>query len=115
MSCAIVTVIYGVPKTEAAAQKIDEWERNNDEKWFDDREGVCGFIELYSASDYPPPGFCGVELDQLKSYEPQMLSEVRMVPTAEEKHQAELMVKSLEPELQELCGPIGVYFIWSDS
>lgn len=114
MSCAIVTVIYGVPKTEAAIEKIEEWERTDDERWFDGEEGISGFTDLYSASG-PLAGFCGVQLDELKSYTNQFVSEVRMVPTAEEMKQAEELVNKLEPELRELCGPISVYFIWSDS
>lgn len=72
-------------------------------------------IEGVGSSPAPSHGFCGVDLDQLKSHEDQHVSNIRMVPTAEERQQAEAMVNTLEPELRELCGPIGVYFIWSDS
>lgn len=114
MSYAIVSVIYGVPKTEEALEKIDEWEAADDERWTDGDHGTCGFHDLYSASG-PGAGFCGVELGELDSYRGQLVSDVRLVPTEEEKLKAEALVAALDPELRKLTGPIGVYFIWSDS
>lgn len=115
MSCAIVTVVYGVPLTEECIDLINEWESDMDsDKWFEDEKGACGFTSLYSASG-PGNGYCGVELGELESYGNQLVSDVRMKPTAEEKKQAEELVAALPPELRKLTGKIGVYFIWSDS
>lgn len=115
MSCAIITVVYGVPKNDDVIDKIKEWEQDSSsDKWFENDNGTCGFTDLYSASG-DGAGYCGVELDQLESYNNQLISEVRMIPTQEEMQKAQAMVDALDVELKELTGPIGVYFIWSDS
>lgn len=114
MSYAIISVVYGVPKTHDICEKINEWESLDDERWVDGDHGTCGFNDLYSASDVGA-GFCGVQLDELKSYGGQLASEVRMIPTEEEKKRAEALVAELDPELRAMAGPIGVYYIWSDS
>src|SRR4051812_43004742 len=115
MSCAQITIVYGVAKTQAVAEKINEWEENNDERWFDGDLGLCGFNDLYSASDSYPPGFCGVELCDLTSYGQDLVSDYRFTPTEEEKKKAEASIAELDPELRALAGPVGVYFIWHDS
>jgi hypothetical protein len=115
MSYAIVKVIYGVPLTEDCIDLINKWESDpNDENWFEDDMGTCGFESLYSASG-PGTGYCGVELGELDSYENQPVSQVRMTPTAKEKKEAEEMVEKLHPELRKRAGKIDVYFVWSDS
>ena len=115
MSCAIVTVVYGVPLTEDCIDLINKWECDTKcDKWFEDNNGTCGFTDLYSASG-PGNGFCGVELDQLESYGNQLVSKVRMVPSEKEKQKAEKLIAALDPELRERTGDVGVYFIWSDS
>lgn len=116
MSCAIVSIIYGVPKTENVARKINEWELDeNEERYFDGSNGRCGFQELYSAGGSYPVGYCGVELDQLKSYSPDLVSDYKFIPTEEQRKEAEEKVARLDPELRVMTGPIGVYFIWHDS
>lgn len=115
MSCAIVSIVYGVPMTEAIDTKINEWEQNEDEeRYYDGTEGPCGFTTLYSAGG-PPFGYCGVELDQLKSYGQDLVSDYKLIPTEAQKKEAEEKVALLDPELREMAGPIGVYFIWHDS
>jgi hypothetical protein len=115
MSYAIIKVVYGVPKTEAVSEKIDEWEGDTDsDKWFEGDDGACGFTDLYSAGG-PGFGYCGVELDELHSYGQDLVSGYKFTPTDEQKKEAERLVAALDPELKELAGPIGVYFIWSDA
>lgn len=114
MSYAIVKVIYGVPLTEDCIELINKWESDPTcDKWFEDDNGACGFTSLYSASG-PGAGYCGIELDELDSSN-QLVSEVRMKPTEKEEKKAKKLVEALPPELRELTGEIGVYFIWSDS
>lgn len=115
MSYAIVSVIYGVPLTEDCIDLINKWESDTtSDKWFEDDDGTCGFTTLYSASG-PRNGYCGVELDQLNSYNNQLVSAVRTVPTEAEIEKATALVNKLYPELRSQTGPIGVYFVWSDS
>lgn len=114
MSYAIVSVIYGVPKNQDVAEKIEEWEKKNDERWEEGNGTTCGFENLYSASG-PSNGYCGVWLSDLGSYQSELVSSIRMVPTEKEKQKAQAMVDALDPELKKLAGPIGVYFIWSDA
>jgi hypothetical protein len=115
MSYTIIKIVYGVPLTEDCIDLINKWESDpNSDKWFEDGRGVCGFISLYSASG-PGHGYCGVELDELKSYGNEPVSDIRMKPTAEEKEKAKKLVDKLDPELRKLTGKIDVYFIWSDA
>jgi hypothetical protein len=115
MSYAIVKVVYGVPLTEDCIDLINKWESDpNCDKWTEDDDGPCGFTSLYAAGG-TGNGFCGVELDELDSYGNQLVSKVRMVPTKEEKKKAEKKIAELDPQLRELTGEVGVYFIWSDS
>lgn len=115
MSYSIVTVVYGVPLNDDCIDLINKWESDtNDDKWFEDDDGICGFTTLYSASG-PHNGYCGVKLDTLESYGNQLVSEVRMIPTEAEIKEATARLDKLHPELRSKVGPIGVYFIWSDS
>lgn len=120
MSCAIIDVIFGVPLNEEVAEKLHEWEHteavgpDGEYKWYETSDGECGFTKLYSAGD-GYPGYCGVELCQLKSYQPQNYTELQFSPTPEQYIEALKKVEALPPELKELAGPIGTYFIWSDS
>lgn len=121
MSCAVVSIVFGVPLTEEVYEKIQEWEHtealdeNGEYKFVDGREGPCGFTQLYSASGPYPYGFCGVELCELKSYQAQNITELQTSPTPEQYIEATKKVEALNPELKELAGPIGTYFIWSDT
>lgn len=115
MSCAIVTVIYGVPLTTEVSKKIYEWEDEGDERWTDDKKGQCGFEVLYSASGGELFGFCGIELDELESYGNQKVDDVNMEPTTEQMSKALKMIELLDPELKKLAGDPAVYFIWHDS
>lgn len=111
MSYAIITVVYGVPITHEVSKKMDEWETNEDPRWDD----YAGWKVLYSASGPYTFGYCGVKLDRLKHYEPQLVGDLNLAPTKEQEKEAEDLIAKLEPELRELAGPVGVYFIWSDS
>lgn len=110
MSYAIIDVIYGIPLNEEVAQKLKEWEENGDERWTDGN----GFTQLYSAGGSYPFGYCGVKIDTLEHYTPQLVSSLKK-PTGEQKAKAVKLCKQVEPELRELAGPIGLYFIWSDA
>lgn len=110
MSYAIVSVVYGIPLNEDVARKMDEWEESGDERWDD----YHGWKRLYSASG-PATGYCGVELCTLESYGQDLVSKYRLEPTPKEKAKAEQLVSKINDELRDLAGPIGVYFIWSDS
>lgn len=115
MSCAIVSVVYGVPLNEAVSKKIREWEAEDDERWTDERTGQCGFTTLYSASGDDLFGYCGVELCQLESYANEKLSALKTVPTELQKAEAERLVAALNPKLRKLAGDIDVYLVWHDS
>jgi hypothetical protein len=127
MTYCIMTVIYGVPLTEEANELICGRGHDEDgeeiEVEEDDESGVgsgdaeaCGFEVLYSGSASWMPGFCGVELDSFdECTDGFKLSELKTVPTAEQKKQAEEMVAALDPRVRELCGPIDVYLIPSSS
>lgn len=115
MSYSIVRVIYGVPLNENCIELINKWEHDvSDDRWWEDDEGVCGFTSLYSASG-PGNGYCGVELCSLNSFVNQLVSKVRMVPTEAEIKKANARLDLLHPELRSKTGPVGVYFVWSDS
>jgi hypothetical protein len=114
MSYAMVSIVYGVPLSEAAAEKIQEWEDNDDPRYFYDDE-LCGFTTLYSQGGPMHYGYCGVEIGELQVYGQDLVSSYRFTPTAAEKAEAEALVAKLDPELKQLAGPIGTYFIWHDS
>lgn len=111
MSCAIVSVIYGVPLNREVSEKISEWEDTGDERWTDE----CGFEMLYSASGNYHVGYCGVELCQLRPYSDQLVSELLLKPTQAQMDEAKQLVDALEPELRALAGDLDVYLVWSDS
>ena len=115
MSCAIVTVIYGVPLTEEVSKKIREWESENDERWTDDGDYQCGFETLYSASGGDLLGFCGIQIGELEPYGNQKVSDVCMEPTTNQMTMALQRVERLDPELRKLAGEPSIYFIWHDS
>ena len=115
MSCAVVSIIVGVPLTEEAGAKISEWEEAGDERWTDTRDGQCGFTTRYSASGQAPIGYCGVLLCDLESYQPQNLEDVKLEATKAQIEVAMKKVEKLDPELKKLAGKFGLYFIWSDT
>ena len=116
MSCAIIEIIYGVPLNEAVSEKIQAWEKDTtSDLWYEDDDGACGFKTLYSASGSNLLGFCGVRLDGLASYTNEDVTWLKLVPTPEQKAEAEAKVARLHPELRALAGKIGSYTVWSDS
>lgn len=111
MSYAVIDIIVGVPLNDAVRKKMREWENDGDERWDDDG---CGFETLYSAGGESPYGYCGVKVDSLETYTPQLVSSLKQ-PTREQIEEAEKLVAKLDPELRKLAGDFGVYFIWSDA
>jgi hypothetical protein len=112
---SIATVIYGVPLTEKILKKIDEWEDQGSDKWHENSDGPCGFTKLYSGSSHAA-GYCGIRLDEFDEacdfVDP---SKLKMKPTKSQMSVAKEFYKNLDPELQKLCEPLGVYFVWSTS
>ena len=125
MTYCIMTVIYGIPLTEEASRKIDEWEDgvdgeeplpDGDDRWFENNDGACGFKTLYSGSAPWHPGYCGVELCKFDECSDAIdAKELRLTPTPKEIDEAMTKIKELHPDLRTLCGEPGVWIIPSSS
>lgn len=113
----IVTVVYGTPLTEEIQQLINKWEEDLDcDKWYDNRDGICGFKTLYSGHDGHSSGFCGIALSQFD--ESDGYNDVsKTIPevTEEQKKEALELINELDDEIKAIMKPIGLYFIWSTS
>lgn len=131
---SIMNIIYGVPLTRDAIEKIDEWERNNSENWFESNGLTCGFEILYNRSTYV--GFCGVNLGSFnelenyinidpsipciriqKSFNSKKSNEkvITLKPTQNQIDETTKLVENLHPLLRSLVPDIGLYIVISSS
>ena len=111
---SIASIIYGVPLTKEVSDKIDEYELRESEKWSEQEDGVCGFRVLHHGMANKRVGFSGVDLDSFSDADDFVdLSTLNFKPTIEQVYEAGRLVEALDPELRELCPPIGVYVVWS--
>lgn len=81
-----------------------------------DREGYenLGFTVAYHGyADQPI--WCGVRLDAADDGNDVRLSEIRLVPTEEERAEALSLIEDLPEEIRDLAGEPEVWMIWSGS
>jgi hypothetical protein len=114
MSYSRLKVIIGIPKTKEIAAKIAEWEYNDDSRWHENEEGVCGFTDLYSASG-PSNGYCGVEITEIQPYGYSHVKDYILNPTPAQKSKALGLISKLDPEIKKIMPVISIYFIWYES
>lgn len=107
MSYAIANVIYGVPLTKEVGFLIYGKDAEPED---------LGFEILYSGSADYSPGFCGVSLylfDECSDSFP--ASQLVLVPTPEQRAQAEAKIAQLPEDVRKLCPPLNTYIVWSTS
>ena len=110
MTYCIMTIIYGVPLTSETNKLIRKWEHENDNRWFEDENGMCGFNFLYNGGDSESiPGFCGVILDEFDEARDFIkFSDLKFFPSDEDKKIVFEKISNLHHELRELCEKIDV-------
>jgi len=115
VSYSIVNVIYGVPLSVYAGERIDSWKKAGDKRWDwgDGENERCGFTLFYHGSMHCPVGYCGVLLGEMHSNT--ALEDIRLEPTEQEKIEAQDKILEVDPELLNLCPEPGVHFVFSTS
>lgn len=141
----IVSIIYGVPLTEAVSNLIQEWAAPGSfpdigakgeelaewleaggSDWTEDGHPVLagedlpwGFKTLYNGGTDYEVGYCGVKLGEFNECRSSMhINEeflASLKPSLSQQLEAESLVAKLHPHLKEAAGPIGTYFIFSYS
>jgi len=101
-------IIYGVPLTSEVMEAMPDWQE-------DDEEELCGFYQIYSGRSKSPVGYCGVLLDSIDELAVVNINSLKLVPTQEQKEEAETKVEALLPEIKKVMLPIGTYIVWSTS
>lgn len=109
MSYAVANVIYGVPADEDVREAV-----NNLEDGCLELENI-GFEVMYSGSTPHMPGFCGVRLDSFDECGDFALRTLTLVPTDEQRAEAEAKVAALPEAVRKSCQPVDVYVVWSSS
>lgn len=109
MSYAIANVIYGVPADEGVREAADGL--GDDCPELED----LGFEVMYSGSGSHMPGFCGVQLDSFDECGDFLLSTLTLVPTDEQRAEAETKLAALPEAIRKACKPVDVYVVWSSS
>ena len=117
MSQAIGHIIYGIPKTEAAADLIDMWKGKD---MVDEEGELLGheyhFEEVYSGNGPFPPGWCGVRLTTISEGNDVRLDSIFTDVTEEQKKEVAEKIKYLHPELREVCPrEPAVWIVWGSS
>lgn len=118
---SITNIIYGVPLTKKISAQIEAWEENEEEeKWFEDERGTCGFTILYHGGADQHIGYCGVELDEFDEASFYIKpSNLNTDPTQAQIEEAQKLYKQLQPELKQILEHEGVkldiYYIHSTS
>lgn len=129
---AIAHVFYGVPLTHEVSNLINKWEEENDPRWFETREGVCGFTTEYHGASPYHVGYCGICLGEFDECGDavevdESLHSLRLIvhdddkrivplrPTARQIAEAKKKVMALDPAFGPLIKPIGVYFVFGSS
>lgn len=109
MSYAVANVIYGVPADEDVHEAVRKLEDD-----YPELESL-GFEVMYSGSASHMPAFCGVRLDSFDECGDLALRTLTLVPTDEQRAEAEAKVAALPEAVRQACQPIDVYVVWSSS
>lgn len=123
---AIGNIIYGSPITEKVSNWLEEncecpdevYEESITIKYSGSASGLTGYVGVCLGSIDEAMDLLKLDLDNgiIKfKYHHGDTKQIRLVPTDEEKDQAQRMREALPQELQDVLEPIGIYISWSTS
>lgn len=131
MTYAIGYVIYGTPLNQDHSDLISGWESGEEydpktgenrkltteeeDLWFEDNDGPCGFTSIYSGNSDKLTGYCGVYLDEIDEANDVTLDSMNWKATPEQKKQALEKIANLHPKLRDVSDVAGHYIVWGTS
>ena len=113
----MMKVVYGTFRNKKVNDAIDKMEDDPNSSWYEDDDGICGFIDLYSGASNVEPGFCGVELCEFDEATDCALdvNKLNFLPTAMQMVTAEKKYDKLDVKIKKVAPPLGVYIVFYTS